>query len=129
MNHYSFPDTVKGRHIVFIIDNMAVLFGWYSGYVRNDESASEVLKAVHYLSGIYGTIVQVEHVDRVSTEMAQLADELSRKTGSSIERAVIALGKAEFKPVKSCLIEWLKDPCGKMNLCQELVKEKKTVPS
>ena len=123
-----FPDIVRGRHIVFKIDNMAVLFGWYSGYVKNDESASEVIKAVHYLSGIYGTTVHVEHVDRVSTEMAQLADELSRKSESSIERAVDALRKAEFKPVGGCLMEWLKDPCGKMSLCHELVKERMTVP-
>ena len=61
------------------IDNMAVLLGWYRGYVKTDKSASEVLKGVHYLSGLLGTTVHVEHVDRISTDMAQLAEELSRK--------------------------------------------------
>ena len=80
----SCPEKVKGKNVVFMIDNLAVLYGWYKGHVANDESASEVLKSVHYLSGLMGTKVNVEHVDRVSNEMAELADELSRK--SSINR-------------------------------------------
>ena len=43
--------------------------------MSNDESASEVLKCVHYLSGMLGITVNVEHEDCVSTEMAKLADE------------------------------------------------------
>ena len=68
----------KGDMLFLKIDNMAVLLGWYRGYVKTDKSASEVLKGVHYLSGLLGTTVHVEHVDRISTDMAQLADELSR---------------------------------------------------
>ena len=51
--------------------------------MANNKSASEVLKSVHNLSGLMGTTVNVEHVDRVSEEIADLADELSRKTVSS----------------------------------------------
>ena len=121
-----FPEEVKGRHVVFKIDNMAVLFGWYRGYVKNDESASEVLKGVHYLSGLLGTTVHVDHVDRISTDMALLADELSRKEFSSNAKAGQALSRAEFRPVEGCLVNWLKDPCGKMDLCSELFKEMKS---
>ena len=78
----AFPKKVRGRNIVFRIDNMAVLFGWYNGYVKNDKSASEILKSVYYLSGLSGTTVNVEHVDRVSNDMAKLADELSRREQS-----------------------------------------------
>ena len=62
----AFPEKVRGRNVVFRIDNMAVLFGWYHGFVKNDKSASEILKCIHYLSGINGTVVNVDHVDRVS---------------------------------------------------------------
>ena len=42
----SFPDKIAGRNIIFMIDNKAVLYGWYKGLVKNDKSATEVLKAV-----------------------------------------------------------------------------------
>ena len=106
---------------------MAVLLGWYRGYVKTDKSASEVLKGVHYLSGLLGTIVHVEHVDRISTHMARLADELSRKKfGKKNAKAAQALSRAEFRPVEGCLVNWLRDPCGKMDLCSELFKEMKS---
>ena len=119
----AFPEEVKGRIIIFKIDNMAVLHGWYSGYVKNDESASEVLKSVHYISGFFGTTVHVEHVDRVSNDMAELADELSRKASSSKGRALRALKDAKFRAVEGSLVDWLRNPCGKMDLCSELLKE------
>ena len=73
----AFPDKVKGQNVVFKVDNLAVMYGWYKGYVKNDKLASEVLKAVYYLSGMLGTTVNMEHVDWVSIEMAELAYELS----------------------------------------------------
>ena len=105
---------------------MAVLLGWYRGYVKTDKSASEVLKGVHYLSGLLGTTVHVEHVDRISTDMAQLADEPSRKKFSNNARAALALNGAKFRPVEGCLVNWLRDPCVKMDLSSELFKEMKS---
>ena len=55
----AFPDRVRGKSIVFKIDNMAVLFGWYNGYVKQDETALEVLKSVQYISSVLGTVVNV----------------------------------------------------------------------
>ena len=46
----TFPDIVSNKQLVFKIDNAAVMWGWQTGYVRNDETASEVLKCVQYLS-------------------------------------------------------------------------------
>ena len=75
----TFPDTIWGRNIVFMIDNMAVMFGWYNGYAKNDKTASEVLRAVQYLAGVQGVTVHVKHVPRKSDDLADLADEISRK--------------------------------------------------
>ena len=65
-------------------------------------------------------------MDRISTNMAQLADELSRKESSNNAKAAQALSRAEFRPVEGCLVNWLRDPCGKMDLCSELFKEMKS---
>ena len=118
----AFPDKVRGRRIEFKIDNIAVMFGWTSGYVTEDETASEILKAVHYLSGANGTTVSVQHVDRVSNKMATLADELSRKEVSDCRRSAKALSEAEFRVTSGFLLEWLKNPRSGGELCRGLVK-------
>ena len=117
----AFPERIRGKRLVFKIDNAAVLFGWASGYVKEDESASEVLKAVHYLSGVYGVVVIVQHVDRMSNDMASLADELSRKEVSRNWRAALALERAEFKKVSGPLLNWLSNPEMGGKLCKMLV--------
>ena len=91
----AFPDKIRGRRIHFMIDNIAVMLGWMSGFVKEDETASEILKAVHYLSGKHGVTVSVQHVGRISAELAKLADELSRRKESRNPRAVQALRTAE----------------------------------
>ena len=48
-----FPDKVAGRNIIFMVDNLAVLYGWSKGVVKNDYSATEVLKAVQYLASFW----------------------------------------------------------------------------
>ena len=118
----AFPEKVKGKNVVFRIDNMAVLFGWYHGFVKNDRSASEILKCVHYLSGINGTVVNVDHVGRVSDDMAKLADELSRRDQSTDERACLALQKAERGFVTGSLLTWLKNAKEKIDLIK-MIKE------
>ena len=119
----AFPDKVKGRNIVFKVDNLAVIYGWYKGYVKNDKSASEVLKAVHYLSGMLGTTVNVEHVDRESNEMAELADVLSRRLDSRSDVSREALKAAKRGCVSGYLPEWLKNPTEGRSLCKELLTE------
>ena len=40
--------------MIFKIDNIAVLYSWNRGYVKNDRAASEVLKSVMYLAALLG---------------------------------------------------------------------------
>ena len=71
------------------------------------------LKSVHYLSGILETTVNVEHVDPASNEVAELADELSRKTVSSNRntmKARKALERVGQSAVSGYLRTWLSDP-------------------
>ena len=119
----AFPDKIRGKQLVFKVDNSAVMWGWQSGYVKNDETATEILKSIRYLSGCMGTRVFIEHVDRMSNEMASLADELSRRERSKCGERQKALSKAEFREVKGFLLQWLEDPCGQSELCLELLKE------
>ena len=90
--------------------------------MSNDATATEVLKCVRYLAGYLGARVFIEHVDRMSTEMASLADEMSRRDSSRLVRGWEALCRAEFRVVRGFLLEWLKNPCHDQGLCYNLLK-------
>ena len=47
--------------------------------MKKDSTADEILRAVHVLSSFLGTRVHVRHVRRVSTDMSDLADDLTRR--------------------------------------------------
>ena len=119
----TFPDKIQNKQLVFRVDNTAVLWGWKSGYVNKDDTASEVLKCVRCLAGYLGARVFIEHVGRMSTEMASLADEMFRREISLSETTNRALRQAEFRVVKGFLLNWLKNPCAGWDLCNELLKE------
>ena len=119
-----FPEYVAGKQLVFKVDNTAVMWGWYNGCVKNYKSASDVLKAVRYLGGLLGASIYVEHVDRMSNDMASLADELSRRENSKCQRNQTALENAVFRPTSGYLLEWLSSPCSGNNLLKRLLEEK-----
>ena len=106
----AFPDEVAGRNIVFSIDNIAVMHGWLSGYVRNDRTASEVLKAAQYMAAFLGVTIYVKHVPRVSNPLAHMADEISRKEVDFSRNTAKLLSGAAFKKIEGCLIDWLDSP-------------------
>ena len=56
------------------------------------------------------TLPPSQHVGRVSDELAILADELSRKTVTSNQKAAWAIKKAEERMVGGSLISWLSNP-------------------
>ena len=117
-----FPDKVAGRNIIFMVDNMAVLYGWNKGIVKNDNSATEVLKAVQYLASFLGVTVYVEHVPRMSDPLAAMADELSRKSKDFSGRTTRILKNTLHREVSNCLTEWLSNPCAS-SLCEAVMKE------
>lgn len=48
------PNEVLGKQVLFKVDTIAVLYGWYKGYIKADKHASSVLKTVFYLSALLG---------------------------------------------------------------------------
>ena len=119
----AFRDRVAGKEIVFKRDNIAVSWGWRKGYVKNDRAASDILKAARYVAGFLGTTIYKEHVDQMSSELASLADEMSRREKSKVSEQLSALERAVFRPVTGYLVEWLRNPIQAKNLCHELLKD------
>ena len=44
------PQTVRGRHVVLGVDNIAVVFGWYNKCIKGDKSASILIRALLLIS-------------------------------------------------------------------------------
>ena len=118
-----FKEKVSGKEIIFKIDNIAVSWGWQRGYVKGDKTASEILKAARYLAGFLGTTIYIDHVDRMSSEMASLADELSRREKSKNPEMAERLKRALYRPVTGYLKRWLENPITGEDLSYNLLKE------
>ena len=69
------------------------------------------------------TLPPSQHVGRVSDGLAILADELSRKTVTSNQKAAWAMKKAEERMVGGSLINWLSNPETGGKLCKRLLDE------
>ena len=102
----AFPEKVAGKQLIFYVDNIAVHYGWEHGGVKKDDSATEILKTVHILSSYLGCKIYVNHIHRVSNEMADLADELTRKSMSENTDSRKCLEKAEFRQVCSTVMNY-----------------------
>ena len=97
----AFPEKVVGRNLVFIIVNIAVMYGRLNGYAKIDSSASEVLKTAQYKAAFLGITVHVKHVPRMLDTLSQMADELSKKESGFNGRTARALaGKPLWRSKK-----------------------------
>ena len=118
-----FKEKVSGKEIIFKIDNIAVSWGWQRGYVKGDKTASEILKAARHMAGLLGSTIYIDHVDRMSSEMASLADELSRREKSKNPEIAERLKRALYRPVTGYLKRWLENPMAGEDVSYNLLKE------
>jgi len=93
-----FPENVAGKHVIFYVDNMAVVYGWERGGLKRGSTADSILKTVHILASFLGTRVYVRHVRRVSNEMSDLADDLTRRYSPMNTYYRKCLEKAKYVP-------------------------------
>jgi len=93
-----FPESVAGKHVVFYVDNIAVVYGWERGGLKKDSTADSILKTVHVLASFLGTKVYVRHIKRVSNDMSDLADDLTRRLSPVNMHYRRCLEKAKYVP-------------------------------
>ncbi len=94
-----------------------MVYGWRNGAVRFDSTATEVLKATNVVATYLGVKIYVQHVHRMSEELAELADILSRKIGHTW-----ADPRLEKKPGPGLSL-WLQNPVLNGSLPKLLIKE------
>jgi len=77
------------------------------------------------MAAYLGTTIFIEHVPRVSNEMAALADELSKREVSKNSKIATQVDRTEYKPVEGYLNMWQDDPQDTEKLCNRLMRELK----
>jgi hypothetical protein len=116
------PGTMAGRHLTFKVDNIAVVFGWENKVVKNDTTATILIRTLHLLSAYLGVFVHVRHEPRCSSKFSILADHLSRQSTTKQEDLAI-LGHVPESTVEGALVDWLRNPVIDWELPNKMLKE------
>jgi hypothetical protein len=118
------PEQLVGQHLVFTVDNIAVVYGWDSRCVKFDDAASIILSAVHHIAMYLGSVVHILHSPRRSSKWEVLVDNLSRKSTRSYEDR-LQLKEAKKSVVCGGFNNWLKKPSEDWSLPHILLGEVK----
>ncbi len=118
----SSPKDLMGKHVIFRIDNIAVFYGWENKIVKNDVTATILIRAIHLLAFYLGIYVHVEHVPRCSDKFSTLADHLSRTSTTGVKDLEV-LENSVKKPIEGSLNSWLEDPKEDWELPKILLNE------
>jgi hypothetical protein len=115
------PELVSGRHIILRVDNIACIYGYKNGQIKNDESASIVIRSARLVAAYLGSVVHVEHVPRRSCWEAELVDNLSRSSTSGfLEQR--ALSRFSHRKLPEVLVDWLHAPVNDWSLPLRLLE-------
>ncbi len=120
------PELLSGRHAVIRVDNMACVFGFENGHLKNDEPASIMIRAAKIVAAYLGSVIHVEHVPRRSCWEAELADNLSReKTTAFIEQR--ALSRFRRRTLPAALQRWMENPVSDWELPLRLLEHVESI--
>ena len=115
------PEVLVGREVLLLTDNEAVVYGWDSRKVANDESASIIIKSLHLISSFLGCWVTVQHLPRMSTPSAKLADHLTRKS-TTTKKDLHDIRRAGNCSIPWALSSWLNNPSEDWELPAQLLR-------
>jgi hypothetical protein len=120
------PESLKGQHVVFTVDNIAVVFGCDSRSVKFNDMATIILRAVHLISLYLGCTVHIMHSPRRTSGWEVLVDNLSRMSSrSAADRNLVR--HAEKSRVSGALARWLDNPKEEWELPYILLGEVKKI--
>ena len=115
---------LRGKHVVSRVDNVAVMWAWKNGRSRMDQYTSVIVFALHYLVCAMPCHLYVQHLPRLSTEAAEVADYLSRQDAKGLE-TMFDLSK--FLNIREdwppSLLNWMNNPVIDWDLGKKLLDD------
>ena len=109
------PASLAGHHVVLGVDNQEVMYGWEKKHCGQDPETSVLLRCLHVIEALLHCKIYVVYVKRCSTNMAVLADSLTRKSTTD-EKVLQRLRNVTVEEPVGHLLSWLKDPKINWNL-------------
>jgi hypothetical protein len=103
------PDKLLGRELVFHVDNISVMYGWDNKGLKHDTSATIMIRCIHLVANYLGAEVHVNHMPRMSTHWARVADSLTREE-TSTEGVFAELEETPESKVEGALLTWTRNP-------------------
>ena len=103
------PETLVNQHVIVKVDNTGCFLGWLNKHTPGDETASILIRALHLISSYLGCVVHVEHLPRISSWDAALADRQSRELSTS-RQDLRLLNSFSMKDPPVCLLSWMQNP-------------------
>ena len=116
------PMAMAGKHVVLEVDNLGVVYGWEKKHLKEDPETSLLLRCLHVLEAKLACKIYVKHVKRCSTEMATLADKLSRASTTD-DWCLKKIKHASRLKLMGGLKAWLENPVIDWTLPEKLCKE------
>ena len=102
---------VAGRPVLFLVDNVAVMWSYNKGRSRSDPYTSMFVFMLQLLATHFNIKIFVRHVRRCSTNAADLADKLTRTNPEGRELALKIRSEhtlhGQWPP---SLLEWFRNP-------------------
>jgi hypothetical protein len=122
----SVPGRLANQHVVLGVDNLGVVFGWQNGGCKGDRWASVLIRALHIVAAFLNCTVYVQHVPRLSSAAAVMADSLTRSSTATAEVWAQATGASVFSEPRP-LWQWLAAPCDNCRLGFQLIQYLKEI--
>jgi hypothetical protein len=120
------PGRLANQHVVLGVDNLGVVFGWQNGGCKGDRWASVLIRALHIVAAFLNCTVYVQHVPRLSSAAAVMADSLTRSSTATAEVWAQATGASVFSEPQP-LWQWLAAPCDNWQLGFQLIQYLKEI--
>jgi len=116
------PEKLAGQYITLYLDNVNVVYGWDRRHCKTDTESSILLRALHIIEARLECRIFVEHMGRLSTAEAAVADHMTRLSTITAEDEARLEG-AERHEVAGALTAWLMDPVPNWDLGLVLLSE------
>ena len=102
------PSRLTHRRIHLLVDNISLVWAWKKRHMKNDVLTSIVLRTLHILEAALPCKIYISHLPRVSTRAAVLADNLSRKSTTSLADKQVLTHPNPALP--KLFLDWLSNP-------------------
>jgi hypothetical protein len=114
------PKKFLNQNVVLLLDNISVVYAWENHSFKNDICASIFVRALRLIGLYLSCNIHVQHVKRMTTWEARLADQLSRTSSTGRENRRRLANYSHLK-LPSCIVNWLHNPIEDWDLCMTLL--------